>query len=220
AAALAIVAASTPLAAQDSTAALRSFARAARTYRTAKSVQATFTQTLTNPRTGSSTTARGSFAQRGVRRFAFRFTEPAGEAIVADGEALWVYLPSSMKGQVLKLPPGSPMGLDAIVAVLTDPGGQFVAKELGADTTVARSASRFELTPRPGKATSFARAWVWVDTRRATLVQFETEELGGIRRRVRFDRIRFNEAVADGVLRFVPPAGVRIVDQAAMLRPD
>ena len=44
------------------------------------------------------------FQQDRPNRLAIRFTDPAGDAIIADGKAVWVYLPSSAPGQVIKRP--------------------------------------------------------------------------------------------------------------------
>ena len=67
-----------------------------------KTARATFEQTVTNALTGSSATARGDFQQQRPHRLAIRFTDPAGDRIVADGASVWVYLPSSAPGQVVK----------------------------------------------------------------------------------------------------------------------
>ena len=67
-----------------------------------KTARATFEQTVTNSLTGSSATARGEYQQQRPNRVAIRFTDPAGDRIVADGASVWVYLPSSAPGQVVK----------------------------------------------------------------------------------------------------------------------
>src|SRR5436190_1567385 len=67
-----------------------------------KTARATFEQTVTNALTGSSADARGEFQQQRPNRLAIRFTDPAGVRIVSDGASVWVYLPSSAPGQVVK----------------------------------------------------------------------------------------------------------------------
>src|SRR5687768_12438035 len=68
--------------------------RAVAAWAAAKTVRASFEQTLTNPLTGSEVTARGEFQQQGRNRIGIRFTDPAGDRIVADGRVLWIHIPS------------------------------------------------------------------------------------------------------------------------------
>src|SRR5688572_1139728 len=76
--------------------------RAVAAWQAAKTVRASFEQTLTNPLTGRDVTARGEFQQQGRNRVDIRFTDPAGDRIVADGKVLWIYLPSTTPGQVIR----------------------------------------------------------------------------------------------------------------------
>ena len=78
--------------------------RAVAAWAKVKTVKGTFEQTVTNSITGTSATSRGEYVQERPNRLAIRFTQPDGGAIVADGKVLWVYLPSSSPGQVVKRP--------------------------------------------------------------------------------------------------------------------
>ena len=79
--------------------------KAVETYAKTRTSKGTFEQAITNPLTGSTVKARGEFEQqRQPARFAFRFVEPKGDMIIGDGKWLWVYLPSSTPGQVIKVP--------------------------------------------------------------------------------------------------------------------
>ena len=88
------------------TAAIALLERVAEAYRGARTLRAAFTQTLTPVGGGAPMTSRGEFLQAGASRFAFRFTEPAEDRIVADGRAVWLYLPSTLRGQAIRLPRG------------------------------------------------------------------------------------------------------------------
>jgi hypothetical protein len=46
--------------------------------------------------------AGGGLCFRGRDRIAVRFTDPAGDRIVADGRSLWIYLPSTAPDQVIR----------------------------------------------------------------------------------------------------------------------
>ncbi|HEY2850070.1 MAG TPA: outer membrane lipoprotein carrier protein LolA, partial [Gemmatimonadaceae bacterium] len=103
-----LLAFATRLAAQDTSAAAPGSLvdRAAQLYRAATSVHATFEQTLTAPASAPQS-ASGEYFQGSNSRFALRFTDPAGDAVVNDGTSLWLYLPSSARGQVIKMKSGA-----------------------------------------------------------------------------------------------------------------
>ena len=190
--------------------------RAARRYRTAASVRATFEQTLTSPDTKSSRLAAGEFLQRGKNHFALRFTDPAGDAIVNDGAFIWVYLPSTAKGQVMQIPQEAGAGLDFFSELLTAPREHYDVAARPGETISGHTTSVFALTPRKPTA-PFTRATLWVGTTDAALWQLETVEPSGLVRRLHFSSVRFGVALPKGALTFVVPPGVRVIDQAAML---
>ena len=125
--------------------------RAARGVATARPIRANFEQTLTNPDVKQVRTARGEFAQQGPSKFAFRFTDPAGDAIIADGAAIWVYLPSSARGQALKLPIAQGAQLDLITQLLTLPRASYAITERPADDISGHAVSVFVLHGREGE---------------------------------------------------------------------
>src|SRR5690349_25163327 len=76
--------------------------RAVAAWAKVKTARASFEQTVTNSLTGSSANARGEYQQQRPNKLAIRFSEPSGDQIVADGSSVWIYLPSSTPGQVVK----------------------------------------------------------------------------------------------------------------------
>jgi outer membrane lipoprotein carrier protein len=209
---LLLLAAATRLAAQDSTTSLVD--RAARNYHGAKTVRATFEQTLTSPATGTSHAARGEYFQSGPR-FALRFTDPPGDAIVDDGTSLWLYLPSSAKGQVIKLPSQAGPGFDLLGALLSAPKSGYAAVRLGEELVDAHATTVFALTPKKADF-PFTRATLWIGTGDALIWQLETVEPSGLERRVRFTSVRTDVTLPADVLSFTVPSGVKVVDQAAL----
>jgi len=190
--------------------------RAAVLYRAARTVRAPFVQSLTNPLTQTTRSARGEFMQRGRQRFALRFTDPAGDAIVNDGEFVWMYLPSTAKGQVMKMPLAAGAGLDFISELLSAPREHYAVTTLPDETVGGRRTAVFALTPKQPSA-PFTRATLWIGRHDALLWQVETVEPSSLIRRVRFTSVRLNVTLPRGALTFVPPPGVRIVDQQALM---
>lgn len=190
--------------------------RAAAAIAGGRTLRAAFEQTLTNPDIGETRTTRGEFAQRGASRFAFRFTEPAGDAIVADGAAIWVYLPSSARGQVLKLPVAQGAQLDLLAQLLTTPRTTYRVTT-GADTTLGgRATGVFTLVPRAQNA-PFTRARLWIDREDALVRQVEAVELSGLIRRVRFRDVQSDVELPRDALTFTVPANVKVLDASGLM---
>lgn len=201
---------------RDTAAAMALYRAAAAKFAGAKTMRANFEQTLISPVSQTPRVSRGELLQRPPARFAFRFSEPAGDAVVADGEALWVYLPSTAKGQVLKLPREVGGAFDVVARLLANPGDRTqVAVAPEADKVGGESVTVFALTPRASGA-PFESANVWIGADRLVR-QIEVVEPGGMRRRMRFTNMRLGASLPKRAFVFDVPPGVRIVDQAALL---
>ena len=60
----------------------------------------------------------GEYVQRTAGIFAIRYTEPKGDAIISDGDALWLYLPSTSKNSVIKMPGAAGSGMNFLAQLL------------------------------------------------------------------------------------------------------
>src|SRR5436190_21147414 len=180
-----------------------------------KTARATFEQTVTNSLTGSSATARGEYQQQRPNRVAIRFTDPAGDRIVADGASVWVYLPSRAPGQVVKrsASDGTALPLDITGEFLTDPRGRYDISSAGSGTVGAHSAKALLLSPKPQTQAPFTKATIWVDDDDALIRQFEVVEPSGVTRRIRNTSLDLNVPVDKSTFSFTPPAGVRVVER-------
>src|SRR5215203_6678774 len=76
--------------------------RAVAAWAKVRTARATFEQTITNSLTGRTLTATGEYQQQRPGKLAVRFSDPANDRIVADGTRLWLYLPSTTPGQVIR----------------------------------------------------------------------------------------------------------------------
>lgn len=191
--------------------------KAVATYAKTRTSKGTFEQTITNPLTGSTVKARGEFEQqRQPARFAFRFVEPKGDMIIGDGRWLWVYLPSSTPGQVIKAPmtEGGAGSLDLASRFFDSPKTRYTISDRGAATVAGRATRAILLEPK-SSGEPFTRATVWIDTADGSLRQFETLETSGIKRLVTITSLTPNAVVDQKAFAFKPPKGARIVDQSA-----
>ncbi|HSJ76632.1 MAG TPA: outer membrane lipoprotein carrier protein LolA, partial [Gemmatimonadales bacterium] len=76
--------------------------RAARVYRSLGSLRADFVQVIDNPMIDSAE-SKGTLVQAGPDKLSMRFSQPPGEAIVIDGQHVWVYTPSTVPDQVIRM---------------------------------------------------------------------------------------------------------------------
>ena len=107
-----------PVGAQDARAII---GRAAQVYRSLGSLRADFVQVIDNPMIDSAE-SKGTLVQAGPAKLAMRFSDPPGEAIVIDGKHVWVYTPSTVPDQVVRLsvPSGGPVYGYNLLAWLLD----------------------------------------------------------------------------------------------------
>ena len=187
--------------------------RAIRAYKDVNTVQATFTQRITNPLLGKTVEAKGEVVQDRPDKIAIRFTDPAGDRIVADGTHLWIYLPSTAPGQVMKrrVEANSAGVPDVTAMFLEAPREKYGLESAGSETVNGRRTSVLRLTARDNTL-PFTKATVWVDASDGLVRQFEITEPSGLVRRVTIDRLVVNPKVTAGAFEFVVPKGVRVVE--------
>lgn len=185
--------------------------RAVAAYRGVRTMRASFEQSMMNPVTSRTTTARGELLVMRPGRIDLRFTDPAGDRIVSDGKTVWLYLPSAQPGQAIRTSATEgAAGLDISTELLTAPRTRFTVTDDGASTAAGRPARIVSLVPRTPRA--FTRARIWVDDRDGLVRQLELTEPSGITRLVTFGTLRLNVKTSAAAFRFRAPKGVRIVD--------
>lgn len=197
-------------AAQNATAILD---RAVQAYAQVRTLRADFVQLVRDPMLGDTATSRGEFLQQRPDKFAMRWTQPRGDVIVADGDTLWLYLPSSAPNQVVRASAsgGEGPGVDLVAEFLERPQAKFTVAYERADSVGARAADVLALTPRNRNA-PYRKVLVWVDRQDALLRRVEITEATGAVRRVTFDRLRVNTTIPAALFTFRPPRGARVVD--------
>jgi outer membrane lipoprotein carrier protein len=188
--------------------------RAVAAWAKVKTARATFEQTVSNSLTGTSATARGEFQQQRPKRLSIRFTDPAGDRIVADGSAIWVYLPSSAPGQVVKRSASdASLPFDIAGEFLTDPRSRYDVTSAGTATVSGHAAHALALVPKSKDQQLFDKATIWVDDDDGLVRQFEVVESSGVTRRVRITTLELNTPVDRGAFTFTPPPGTRVVER-------
>jgi outer membrane lipoprotein carrier protein len=197
------------LSAQDASAAL---ARAQQAYRSTRTFAAQFTQTIDNPMLGAPQRAVGSMFLAPPDRFAMRFTEPAGDRIVADGQWLWIYTPNAMPNQVIRQPiPRAGSASPNLMAQFVDrPLERYTVTYGGQETVSGVAVDVLRLTPRTDDL-PFRSAEIAVARSDGLLRRIEVVERSGQRRTLVLHGIRHNEPIPPQEFRFEVPRGVRVV---------
>lgn len=187
--------------------------RAARAYAALTSLRAEFEQRIEDSLIGTFD-SRGALAQAGQNRLAMRFSDPDGDAIIVDGQQVWVYTPSTAAGQVIRMPvPNGPIyGFNVLSWILDRPAERYRMRYLRTDKVGARAVDVVELIPLSPEL-PFSRAVVWLDRDDALPRRLEISERRGGTRTITLSRVRVNETLPASAFRFEVPAGVRIVDQ-------
>ena len=179
------------------------------------SKRAEFRQTLTNPLTGSSQTTSGVILRKKPNLLSISFE--SGDRVVADGSTLWAYLPSSVPGQVMRMPYSSTSAgsVDPADQFLNSPRTKFTITAGGSATVAGRSTHIVTLVPKRANS-QFRSAKVWIDDADSSIRQFDVESSTGLRRRVVITRFTANPALSRSSFRFSAPKGAKIVDQQSV----
>jgi outer membrane lipoprotein carrier protein len=192
----------------------KSVDKAVAAWKNVKSMSGTFEQTLTNPLMRSTLTARGTFAQQQPNRISIRFTDPANDAIVADGKNLWVFLQQAAPGQVIKRPISDQLASPIDVGQFLDaPGAKYDIVAKGADSIGTRAVQAIGLTPKKGVEAPFTKATVWIDDADGMIRQFEVTESSGLVRRIRLTKLNVNPVIPASEFRFTVPKGIRVIER-------
>jgi outer membrane lipoprotein-sorting protein len=188
--------------------------RSSRVYRSLASLSADFVQVIDNPMIDSAE-SRGTLIQAGPSKLSMRFTDPPGEAVVIDGRHVWVYTPSTVPDQVLRLavPSGGPVyGYNLLAWLLDRPAERYTAKYLSPEKLGSRTMDGVELIPAVSDL-PFDRAVLWLDREDALPRRLEITEKSGALRTLALSKLRVNRKVPDSTFEFEVPSGARVVDQ-------
>jgi chaperone LolA len=177
-----------------------------------RTLEADFVQNLHVPLLGSDRQSTGKLYQRKPDRFLMRFTDPAGDVMVADGQYFWIYYPSSDRTQVIRtsIAEGGEQA-DFQRQFLSNATARFVATLNGQETVAGRPTWALTLVPRRESPYKVIR--IWVDKEDNLVRRFEMTEENESVRRLELRNLKVNQPVSDALFTFTPPAGTHVFDQ-------
>jgi len=187
-------------------------ARVEQTAAGVRTLEADFVQNLHVPLLGSDRQSTGKLYQRKPDRFLMRFTDPAGDVMVADGRYFWIYYPSSDRTQVIRtsIAEGGEQA-DFQRQFLSNATERFVATLNGEETVAGRPTWALTLVPKRESPYKVIR--IWVDKQDNLVRRFEMTEENNSVRRVELRNLKVNQPVADALFTFTPPAGTHVFEQ-------
>lgn len=187
--------------------------KAAQAYRGITSFSADFRQVIADAMIGTYEST-GRLVQAGDALLSMRFTDPRGDAIVMDGERIWVYTPSTTPGQVvrLKVPSDPTYGPNVLAWILTDPARRYQSSYVRVDQVAGRAVDVISMTPID-RSLPFTEAVVWLDQFDHLPRRLEIRERGGQRRTLTFTGVETRRRIPAETFVFKVPDGVRVVDQ-------
>ncbi|MGH7467232.1 MAG: LolA family protein [Longimicrobiales bacterium] len=185
--------------------------QAAAAYAAIRSMRAEFVQSNENPLLGKRTTSRGTFAQRQPDRFLMRFSQPAGDVIVGDGEYFWIYYPSVDAKQVLRTRAAAAGGMDLQAQFVGDPTRRFQFTDHGVTNVAGRSTRVITLVPR--EAAGYRSLKVWLDQRDHLVRRFELTNENGVVQLFDLSNLEINPTLPNDLFRFTPPANALIIER-------
>jgi outer membrane lipoprotein carrier protein len=188
--------------------------RAVSAYAALNSMRAEFRQTLTNPLTGSTQTTNGVILRKKPNLLSINFE--SGDRVTADGTTLWVYLPSSVPGQVVKMPysGANASSVDPADQFLNSPRTRFNVTASGTASVGGRATHAVTLVPKRANP-NFTSAKIWIDDNDSSIRQFDVETANGLQRHVVITSFTPNPVLSRASFRFVVPPGAKIVDQGS-----
>lgn len=188
--------------------------RAVAAYARLNSMRAEFRQTLTNPLTGSTQTTSGVILRKKPNLLSITFQ--SGDRVAADGSTLWVYLPSSTPGQVIRMPytGSNAITVDPAQQFLDSPRARFTVTSSGTATVSGRATHSITLVPKRANA-GFTTAKLWIDDADSSIRQFDVETSNGLKRHVVITSFTANPQLNRSSFRFSVPKGAKVVDQTS-----
>jgi len=197
-----VAAALLPLGAQAAALdALREFVRATRSGKT------TFTQVVVNKSGKSSNPASGSFMFQRPGKFRWVYEKPYEQAIVGDGERLWIHDRDLNQVTVRKLDGALGQSPAAILSGNDDLEKNFEVKEGG-----TRDGLEWLIAVPKSRDTTFelVRIGMRVEGGVAVLAAMELKDSFGQTSVLQFGMMERNPALAADAFRFTPPKGADV----------
>lgn len=174
------------------------------------SLQADFVQRAVNPILEKTEIGHGTLYYRAPGRYRIEYRYPAGDVVVDDGDWVWIYLPSSQPGQVIRQP-AEGSGSGNPLTYLRDLRSRYDVRGMGEAVISGESSDHLALEPRTADA-PFTSVDVWVGRESGLVRQVTTRTADGVEKSYTFTSLRRGVSIPDSRFRFSPPPGAEVFD--------
>lgn len=183
---------------------------AAERYEAIDALCAGFHQIRRVPLLDQVTESRGRLCHKDPNLFFMEFSEPEGDRVVADGDHLWIYYPSTDPKQVFQQPMEGRGGrFDFHREFLADPGARYDPEYLRSETVDGHPTHLLRLLPRG--PSSYVEARVWIDAGRHLIRKVVITEENESVREVTLSKLRVDPEIPPRAFRFTPPEGTIVI---------
>src|SRR5688500_16134613 len=134
--------------------------RADRALASLRTLEAHFVQRVANPVLEKTEIGHGTLYYRAPGRYRIEYTYPRGDVVVDDGTWVWIYLPSSQPGQVIRQPADGSGGANPLT-YLRDLRSMYDVELAGSEAISGETSDRLTMEPRDADA-PFTQVDVWV----------------------------------------------------------
>ncbi len=186
--------------------------RAADRYLGAQALCADFRQTIHVALLRRTVESEGRICQQRPNLFSMRFTDPAGDVVISDGEHFWIYYPSVDARQVVRRSVRDAAGRhDLLREFLDDSGAKYQARDAGADGVDGHPCRILVLSPRsPDAGGPYRQARVWLDVETYLMRRLELHEENGNVRTLTFGDMDLSPTLEPGLFTFAVPENARV----------
>lgn len=170
-----------------------------------------FIQRVENPVLEKTTVGSGVLAYKAPDRFRIAYSDPAGDLVLNDGTHVWIYLPSTQPGQVIRQL-ATHSGVRNPLMYLRDLRGGYAVRYAGVEAVAGRAADHIVLAPLD-RGAPFTRIEAWVERASGLLRQVRTEADDGVRTTYTFRTLERDAALDASLFQFRVPRGAEVFDQ-------
>ena len=179
-------------------------------YQHIKTLCAHFHQVIEVTLLRESRSGEGTICQLQPDKFSMRFSDPAGDMVIVDGDFLWTFYPSMDDRQVMRFDAAGAEGrFNFYKNFLVDPRGRFQATYEGREDLGAGASHKITLSPN--EPSGFRTATVWIDVQSHLITGVDIRDANESIRRIRLTDIRLDLELPDTEFLFVPPPGARVI---------
>lgn len=164
-------------------------------------------------RAGEPTISQGTVVIAKPTRMRWSYETPEPSLVVSDGKTLWIYDPGF--GEAQRLPADGATFSGAALQFLLGKGDlqrEFSIRLVSCE----KDAIELELTPK--ERASYEKLFIVVDRATGNVSRTRIDDLVGNSTVVEFSDLQVNLDPSAEVFRFVPPAGVRVIELPAIER--